>query len=278
LTFDVEGLDNYTKKFRTSKLISKVPSNKLAIFGINKIMSLLRKYEITSTFFITGIFAENEPETVERIINAGHELACHGYNHENLALLSKVEIQNDIKKATNILESISNCNINGFRAPFCSTNNTILEVLEELNYLYDSSIHPTIIPGYYYNWNSPIVPYYPDKQNHLKIGHRKILEIPLSVIPYIHFPISWWWMRNFGPWITKTGTSLNLSRGYPVVLYFHSLEFMPLPKIDGVPFHMTRNTGKDFLYALDNFINKFRKYKFGNMRELASEKNTNPDA
>ena len=42
---------------------------------------MLADYGITSTFFVPGLTADRYPETVERILEAGHEVGHHSYAH-----------------------------------------------------------------------------------------------------------------------------------------------------------------------------------------------------
>jgi hypothetical protein len=159
-------------------------------------------------------------------------------------------------------------NVAGFRSPFCKLNEKIFSLLEKLGYKYDSSIHPTIIPGYYHNQSCPLDPYFPDRENILSRGNSRVLEMPISVIPLLRFPISWWWMRNFGVWLTCLGTKINLLQRRNVVLYFHAWEFVKNPQIGKIPSHLTRKTGKPCLSALNEFIKRFENYKFKKMVEL----------
>ncbi len=46
---------------------------------------------IKSTFFVLGWTADTYPGTVHKIIRAGHEIAAHGYLHENLSELNEKE-------------------------------------------------------------------------------------------------------------------------------------------------------------------------------------------
>lgn len=53
--------------------------------GLPRVLDLLDKYGIRSTFFVPGWTAEKYPESVKEIVRQGHEVAAHGYMHENLA-------------------------------------------------------------------------------------------------------------------------------------------------------------------------------------------------
>ena len=100
-----------------------------------------------------------------------------------------------------------------------------------------------------------------------------IWEIPVSVIPGIRFPVSWWWMRNLGTWITILGSKINLIQKRSVVLYFHPWEFAELPVIKGIPGHITRTCGKKNLKRLEKVITVFRKnYQFERLEDFLTDK------
>jgi hypothetical protein len=236
--------------------------------GCERIIELLRKHKILSTFFVTGYFAQKERETIKFLIEEGHEIGCHSFRNIALTKLNFYQLGFLLKKATKILSNLTGSKIKGFRAPQCKINERVLSLLEKLGYRYDSSIHPIILPSYYYNQKCPLEPYYPNRRNILKKGDSKILEIPISVIPVFRFPISWWWMRNLSVWLPIIGAKLNLSRKRDVILYFHTWEFVKNPKSDKVPYHIIRKTGDTFLQKLDYFIKKFKRCKFKKMEEI----------
>ena len=50
--------------------------------GVPRILKILAKHGITSTFFVPGYTALRYPDVVRAIVAAGHEIAHHGYLHE----------------------------------------------------------------------------------------------------------------------------------------------------------------------------------------------------
>lgn len=106
--------------------------------GIPRLLNLLSKHNVKATFFTTACIAEKFPNLIKKI-SKKHEIACHGYKHEKFAKLSKSEQYKTIKKATEIIETITK-RPQGFRAPHLSVNNQTFEVLNKLDYTYDSSI------------------------------------------------------------------------------------------------------------------------------------------
>lgn len=256
LTFDAEeftvpadyGIREYYKETRFSKE------------GCMALLELLKKHGISSTFFITGYFAEKERETVRMISEHGHEIASHSYSDKNLSQLSRSELEKSISRSKRILERITKEKIKGFRSPHFGMNRHLFGVLEQYNFSYDSSVHPAIVPGHYWNISGRLDPY-PAGES------KKILEIPVSVVPGLRLPISWLWMRNLGNWISVVGAKANITKR-DVILYFHPWEFADIPKINGLPFYITRNTGHKFLENLERFIITNKRYGFCMMEEV----------
>lgn len=209
------------------------------------LIRLLQECGVKATFFVTGYFAEKNPGLVKQLHDRGHEIANHSYHHRDFQNDTIDDLASEIQQSTKILSTLTGESIQGFRAPFCRYRKDLLPLLKAYNYQYDSSLHPAFLPGKYCNLFSPLSPSQPE---------NGLWEIPLSVIPVIRFPISWWWMRNLGSWVTCTGTSLNLLFKRNAVLYFHPWEFADLPQMKNTPAHITHHTGKNFCRQLKNFI------------------------
>ena len=50
-----------------------------------KILEILEEYGIKATFFVVGVNAENYPDTIEKVIKAGHEIGNHTYSHPHVS-------------------------------------------------------------------------------------------------------------------------------------------------------------------------------------------------
>ena len=83
---------------------------KVSIFGTNRILDTLKENNVKATFFCTGNFAENAPEVIKRIIEEGHEVACHGVDHWR-------PNANDVFRSKEIVERVSGVKTKGYRQP-----------------------------------------------------------------------------------------------------------------------------------------------------------------
>jgi len=234
--------------------------------GMERLLPMLNHKVVPCTFFVTGYYAERHRKQVKEILKQGHEIACHSYVDKPLLKFNFSDAEKQISKSTKIITKIIGQRPQGFRAPQFSINDDILDIVMQHGYVYDSSVHPSVVPGHYIDYRSPLDPFVRRSRD----GSNSIIEIPIAVFPVVRFPISWWWMRNLGVWLTKLGTSLNLKQNMNVNLYFHPWEFTKLPNLKGVPFHISRNTGTKNLVKLINLIDYFQKKgcKFDTLESL----------
>ena len=245
----------------------KHPANSCTGFsriGIDRLLDLFKEKNIQSTFFITGYYAKHEQGSVKSIVATGHEVGCHSYLDISLDPLTSEELTEHVDTATDILTEVCGKSPRGFRSPQFSGNHRFVRDLIKHKYCYDSSLHPAIVPGRYYHNFKPRKPFTITKNG------GSLVIMPVAVMPILRLPISWWWMRNCGRWLTTFGTLLNLMGNLDVILYFHPWEFSELPTVPHLPGHITHKTGLPFLRDLEYFIDYFqsRGFEFNTIESL----------
>lgn len=108
--------------------------------GVPRILKLLNRYSIKSTFFIPGWIIENYEETIKQINGDGHEIGHHGYLHEHPHTLSpdkeKEVLMLGIKK---IKKAIGKEPV-GYRSPAWEFSPYTLKYLKEFNFKYSSNM------------------------------------------------------------------------------------------------------------------------------------------
>ncbi len=140
LTFDIE--DNFTPEELADRSDWKRYEGQV-VTNTENIMTLLEKYDTKATFFVLGKVAERRPAVVRMLAGAGHEVASHGYIHEQVARLGRKGFADDVLRSKDVLESICGHPLKGFRAMAFSVNVETawaLDFLREQGFLYDSSI------------------------------------------------------------------------------------------------------------------------------------------
>ncbi|MGQ9352258.1 polysaccharide deacetylase family protein [Mycolicibacterium gilvum] len=124
------------------------------LVGIPRILDLLEQHQITSTFFVPGHTADRYPEAVRSIVGAGHEIAHHGYLHEQPTALTLEEEIDALDRGLAALADVAGVRPAGYRAPMWDLSWRTPALLAERGFLYDSSLmdadHPyelAVTPG-----------------------------------------------------------------------------------------------------------------------------------
>jgi polysaccharide deacetylase family protein (PEP-CTERM system associated) len=247
------------------------------INGIDKILELLRKHETSATFFVVGELLEIQPEIFDKIIENGHEIAFHTMKHTRIDLPNRREqFQDEIKQ----FDKLTGGRSKGFRAPSFSLNSNsswLIDVLEENNYEYDSSIVP-VKTSMYGMPNAERKPY-KISRNFLEgdsIG-GKIIEFPLLVTKFLGKKIpagGGFYLRTLPLRVIENAIKSYEKEKIPGVFYIHSWEltpeFMPkmkLPKKDHfITFH---NIGK----AYGKMEDLLEKFEFTSFERLLTSNN-----
>jgi polysaccharide deacetylase family protein (PEP-CTERM system associated) len=137
--FQVSAFERYISREDWDRLPCRVERN------TDRILQLFAEKKVKATFFTLGWVAERYPEMIRRIVESGHELACHGYSHLRVTTQTPREFREDVTRAKTSLEDISGVRMKGYRAASYSigaSNLWALEVLEDLGFSYSSSIYP----------------------------------------------------------------------------------------------------------------------------------------
>jgi len=108
--------------------------------AVPRILSLLARQEISASFFMPAVVALLHPDEPRQVVDAGHELALHGWIHELNSKLDR-EIERDLTlRAADVLEQASGIRPVGIRTPSWDFSPHTLSVIRELGLLYDSSL------------------------------------------------------------------------------------------------------------------------------------------
>jgi len=199
------------------------------------IFELLDDLGAKATFFVLGLTAERYPDLVRAIAAAGHDLACHGYEHRRVPTQSRDAFKADVERCAELVEELSGTRPVGYRAPaFSITRETpwAYDVLAELGFRYDSSQYdsPRIrqrIGGV------PRTPY----RLELDDG-REIWEYPVTVWPVRGRSVPMgggaYWRALPTSLLRRALREVTAENAYPV-LYFHPYELDPQPLRASLP-------------------------------------------
>jgi len=239
------------------------------------------------TFFTLGWVAERLPQMVREIAARGHEVACHGQNHQMCNRLSEADLQNELSGSKRLLEDIIGAEVAGFRAPNFSIDDRVLPAIQECGYRYDSSYNSFTLHGRYgkISLNGS-----PKSGIAYRLGDH-FFELPVSNLPIFHHGIisgNGNFSHLYLPWsggayfrlmplsIFKRGVRFILNHRGAYAFYMHPWEIDPdQPKVHQASFgprfkHYTN------LWKTENKLRKmiesFSDCRFISCRQYIEEK------
>ncbi len=109
--------------------------------ALPRVLSLLEAESVPSTFFFPAWSLKIAPEQAEMILAPGmHEIGVHGWIHEtNTALDAETEARL-LRQATDAIEDITGSRPVGYRAPSWNHSPNTLNIIREMEFLYESSL------------------------------------------------------------------------------------------------------------------------------------------
>jgi len=238
------------------KYISDNNNEPKVIEGIDRILELLRLHDTKATFFVVGELLEFKPELLDMILENGHEIAFHTMKHTRIDSPNfKEKFQEEIKQ----FHKLTNGKSKGFRAPSFSLNTAsswLIDVLEENDYVYDSSVVPAKTSLYGIP-NAEKKPYkISSKFLEGNSNDGKIIEFPMMVTKFLGKKIpaaGGFYLRTLPSRIIENTIKSYEEKNMPGVFYIHSWELTPefMPKI--------KLSKKDHFITFHNIDKAFNK-------------------
>ena len=247
--FQVSAFEDHVDKKTWNNIPRRVEVN------VDRILQLFDSHSVKATFFTLGWLAERHPEMVKRIVQQGHELASHGWEHIRVTEQTPAAFREDITRTKRMLESISGQEIKGYRAASYSINASNLWAQDELadaGYRYSSSI----VPIKHDLYGMPEAPRFA-----FDVADGRLLEIPVSTIPLLGRNINCGgggWFRLFPYAFSRWALErVNERDGQSANFYFHPWEIDP---------DQPRQLNLDWKTRFRHYINLNRTY--GRMDKL----------
>ena len=202
--------------------------------NVEKLLELFEGRNIRATFFTLGWIAQRAPGMVRRIVEGGHEVASHGWEHVRATEQSPDQFRVDVDRTKKTLEDISGCEITGYRAASYSIGEGNLwahDVLADTGHSYSSSI----VPVKHDLYGMPDAPRFP-----FRVAQGRLLEIPISTVGVLGKNVNCGgggWFRlfpyGFSKWALRR---INEQESQSHIFYLHPWEIDPdQPKLKGLP-------------------------------------------
>lgn len=261
--FQVGAFENVIDRSSWDSLSDRVERN------VERILDLFAACEVQGTFFTLGWVAERHGPLMRRIVEAGHELASHGWDHARVFTLGKEAFARDVKRARKVLEDASGVAITGYRAPSFSIDQRTpwaYAVLAEQGYSYSSSVAP--ITHDHYGWrDAPRFAFRP-------LAWSSLVEVPVTTAQFagkrlaaggggffrvLPYAFSRWAIRQ-----------VNMQDQRPAVFYFHPWEIDPAqPRVAGAPLRSKLRHYTNLDVMAEKLEQLIREFEWGRMDLLA---------
>lgn len=261
--FQVGAFENVIDRRNWDSLSDRVERN------VEQILELFAACGVRGTFFTLGWVAERHGPLMRRIVDAGHELASHGWDHARVFTLGKDAFARDVERARKVLEDASGVVIAGYRAPSFSIDHRTpwaYEVLAEQGYAYSSSVAP--ITHDHYGWrDAPRFAFRP-------LASSSLVEIPVTTAQFagkrlaaggggffrvLPYAFSRWAIRQ-----------VNTQDRRPAVFYFHPWEIDPAqPRVAGAPLRSKLRHYTNLDVMAEKLEQLIREFAWGRMDQLA---------
>lgn len=208
--------------------------------GLPALLSLLAELSVPATFFTTGDVAARYPYAVERVVDAGHELGCHGMTHTAFTSMDVGAARREVEDSAEILRMFGT--VTSFRAPYLRFPDEYVGLLEESDFTLDSSQARYKLA--YYRRGAP----------------TRLRRIPASVTSSV--------LRL--PSIVRRAYLGALSN--PIVLFVHPWEFVDLRR-DKLRLDCRFKTGDVAIECVREVLTSYaeRDARFVRMRELVAQ-------
>jgi len=139
LTFDFDAMSGFiAREMTTATPVSRGEFG--ADVGTPRILALLKKYRILSTWYIPGHTLETYPDRCKQVYDAGHEIAHHGWTHVPPALLTREEEEDGLVRANEQIKKLTGHDARGYRSPSWDLSPHSVELLLKHGFIYDSSM------------------------------------------------------------------------------------------------------------------------------------------
>ena len=186
-------------------------------------LDMFDRHNAKATFFMLGWVAERDTALTREIVDRGHELASHGYDHTKVSQQTREAFREDATRTKKMLEDMTGVAVTGYRAAGFSIDASTPwahETLAEIGYQYSSSSHP-IAHDHYGDARALQSPFRP-------VCGSDFLEAPVATANLLGKRVS----CAGGGWFRAVPVSLSkallrraaAAQNGPVIFYFHPWE------------------------------------------------------
>ena len=197
------------------------------------VLALFGESGVKGTFLTLGWVAHRYPALIRRIVEQGHELASHGWDHQRVFTMDAAQFRADLARSRRTLEDAGGVAVTGYRAPSFSIDKRTPwahPVLADEGYTYSSSVAP--VRHDHYGW--PEAPRFAFRP----VAGAELIEVPVTIadVGGRKLATGGGFFRLFPAALTHYAIRQVAGEGQPAVFYFHPWEIDPgQPRVANAP-------------------------------------------
>jgi peptidoglycan-N-acetylglucosamine deacetylase len=173
--FDFDAVSGFISRGLTTP--TPMSRGEFGPVAVPRILELLRRYEVPSTWFVPGHTLETYPRESSLVVAAGHEIGHHGYTHVPPSDLTREQEEEGLVRGNEQIRKLTGKNARGYRSPSWDLSANSVELLLKHGFVYESSM-----------MGNDYSPY------RVRQGDVITLERPMvfgAATPLIEMPVSW---------------------------------------------------------------------------------------
>ncbi|MCC7276508.1 MAG: polysaccharide deacetylase [Alphaproteobacteria bacterium] len=174
LSFDFDTWSGFAARGLTTP--TPISRGEFGVLGAARILELLRRHAIPSTWYVPGIVIETYPERCGEIVAGGHEVSHHGWTHVPPANLTAAEEDDGLRRGIAAIERLTGRRPPGYRSPAWDISDRTVDLLLREGFLYESSLMGNDHCPYFVRRGDAVTADAPARFGQ----HTKLIEMPIS--------------------------------------------------------------------------------------------------
>jgi peptidoglycan/xylan/chitin deacetylase (PgdA/CDA1 family) len=138
ISFDFDAISGFISRGLTTP--TPISRGEFGPVAVPRILALLRKYKIQSTWFIPGHTLETYPDECKLIFDAGHEIGHHGWTHVPPNTMTREQEEDGIIRGNAQIHKLTGHHARGYRSPSWDLSPHSAELLLKHGFIYESSM------------------------------------------------------------------------------------------------------------------------------------------
>ena len=239
LTFDFDAMSGMVAKGLKSP--TAISRGEFGAVAVDRILALLKKNAIPTSWFIPGTVIKTYPDHCRRIVDAGHEVGHHGWTHIPPTQLTPEKEEEGLERGNQALFEISGKATRGYRSTAWELSPITVDLLIKHGFLYDTSMMGHDHVPYYARRGDVVSDYEPIEfgpvtsliempvgWHHSDFSHFEYLRLPNSVAPGLanagqvleNWVRDFEYMKRTEPWgiLTYTLHPMVIGRGHRMMM------------------------------------------------------------